>query len=292
MSIVALSPFTGLYTNRIWGIVSEKKIWQCEQTGAFFYDRKEISPSSYQDYYPYLENFDRSRAEYELKIRRKRYNRQLDKIEKIANKKGIHLDIGAGPGYFCSIAMGRGWESYGVELSAEARSFGEKHFCVKYADLDSFSDGSVGLVTLHHVLEHIANPRQFLCNIKRVLCDGGILEVHVPTMQSLYFLIRENLRLFKNKQRLCDMYSNEHISGFYDTSLENVMAFAGFSRVNIFNVSHFSSYSDPWFVGDSFRKGESLLLFKKIIAAFICLLGAHFSRGHWVIGQFIKRANI
>src|SRR5215468_7475556 len=97
------------------------------------------------------------------------------------------LDVGAGPGYLCSVAQEDGWNAIGVEVSEEAVRHGTKQFGVTYRSLDEVNEESVDALTCHHVLEHVENPDRFLETLRRKLKFGGLLVLHVPHQQPLTF---------------------------------------------------------------------------------------------------------
>jgi SAM-dependent methyltransferase len=51
--------------------------------------------------------------------------------------------------------------------------------------LEELPSSAFSLITLHHVFEHLANPRKALAEIRRLLLPGGLLFVEVPNAESL-----------------------------------------------------------------------------------------------------------
>jgi len=286
--VTVISPFSGAETTVKWGLVAGSVVWICPTTGALFFDRMKIKASSYQNYYPYLAGFNAERAHYELEVRRRRLNGQFSWIERNSVGDRKHIDIGAGPGYCCDIASERGWDSYGVEVSVEARRFGEKHYSVRYVELNELKSGTINLITAHHVLEHISDVMAFLAKVKGILVPGGLLVIYVPNIQPLSFFLKDviKLRLGQEVERHCDMYSDEHISGFNRRSLEKVLTFNGFETVQIFDSAQFSMHSDPWFLKDAIMSRRWLFIAKRLISACLNTVGSAWGQGNWVIGMF------
>jgi len=111
-----------------------------------------------------------------------------DRLELIARHvRGRRvLDVGAGKGEFLLEARRRGFEVQGIEpqraLAACAR---EAELPVRHGVLDdTIEDGSFDVVTLNHVLEHVARPRELLARVSRVLAPGGALFVEVPNVDA------------------------------------------------------------------------------------------------------------
>ena len=245
---VVRSPFTGSVSTEVWGKRNDQVIYRCPDTGVVFFDRSNINCDSYESYYPYLVNFDDARNQWELNIRRKKYRRQLAVMEKYS--PGRHLiDVGAGPGYFCRVACEEGWVAKGVEVSETAVQHGRQHFQVEYTSLDRIAEASVDAITCHHVLEHLAHPREFLETIRRKLVPGGLVVIHVPHQQPLTFWLRDRLAryLCPDRDTRCCLYGSIHISGFTRGSLRNAVERVGlkthFTRV----TGMWSKYYDPFF---------------------------------------------
>lgn len=109
---------------------------------------------------------------------------------------GKFLDVGCGGGSYLYRLKQWGWNVYGVEPSAagvaQARSLG---LSVHQGQLNGagFPDRFFDVVRLHHVLEHLTDPRETLRQIYRILKPDGIVYITVPNTRSLNFwLFREN----------------------------------------------------------------------------------------------------
>jgi 2-polyprenyl-3-methyl-5-hydroxy-6-metoxy-1,4-benzoquinol methylase len=100
------------------------------------------------------------------------------------------LDVGCGDGAFLDEAREAGLETYGIELNKYAR---EKARSKGHQVVDSFLqnlDTSLryDLVVAFQVLEHVADPVQFLQLMARVVRPRGYLAVAVPNHGGLYRL--------------------------------------------------------------------------------------------------------
>jgi SAM-dependent methyltransferase len=255
-----------------------------------FFARPIGSGYDYQDYYPYLADFDRARFEWEIGIRRPKLVRQLALIRHMTPQAMTLLDVGAGPGYLCAVAKEQGFEALGIEPSSAARLAGEREFSVAYTELDEVSNGSMDVITCHHVLEHIEWPAKFLLSLRAKLRPGGLLVLHVPHQQPLSFLLRERVRRGQ-PDTFCTLYYPIHINGFTTRSLGNLVERASFRVVCLTNASMWSMHYDPFFLANYFRNGQSHALGAVKVARHIArcavdVLGNAFGRGDWVIGHF------
>ncbi len=95
------------------------------------------------------------------------------------------LDYGAGGGGFLLFARNRGWECQGFEPGRRGLDTCRGLGLDVTDDLDEIPSGQYGLITLHHVLEHIATPVDALRDLKRFAAPGGRLFVEVPNAGSL-----------------------------------------------------------------------------------------------------------
>lgn len=292
-SVSARSPFTGAETTSVWGQLEGRPIYQCPDTGAVFFDRKEISEHDYQDYgaYPYLEKFDEERINWEVRIRRPKYRKQLDLMEDYAPGKKL-LDVGAGPGYLCRVAEDRGWNARGVEISKDAVHFGEEKLGVRYIDIQNVEDGSIDAITCHHVLEHIPQPMTFLEELHGKLKEGGLLVLHVPHQRPLTFLLRDwigQLVSSGEAETFCTLYSDIHITGFTKGSLQRVLNEAGFGPHLTLTTGMWTKYYDPFFAKNYLRDNKYVALVRKFVRHLVERLGEPLGRGDWVVGYFYKR---
>ena len=151
-----------------WGARDGRAMFRCDDCAVTYFARPIEQAADYQEYYPYLDEFSGERFRWELGIRRSRFRRQLAEVRSFSPHGKTLIDIGAGPGYFCQIAKECGWTARGVEISTPAA--GATHFGVDYTTLAEVPDESVDVITCHHVLEHIEDPRDFLATLPRQSC--------------------------------------------------------------------------------------------------------------------------
>ena len=95
------------------------------------------------------------------------------------------LDIGAGAGEFVAAAAAHGYSASGVEPSVSFAAFARKHFKadVREGEWQALDPAErFDLVSMHHVLEHLAQPRAAFLHVRSLLRDGGLFYVSVPNV--------------------------------------------------------------------------------------------------------------
>lgn len=100
---------------------------------------------------------------------------------------GRVLDVGCGRGTLLSRLAEAGYESHGVEMSPHATLGIDPRVQVRIAPrlVDARYDAAFfDQVVLWHVLEHLADPRETLQEIRRILKPGGDVVVAVPNFSS------------------------------------------------------------------------------------------------------------
>lgn len=82
-------------------------------------------------------------------------------------------------------AGSRGWDVHGFEPGRRGLETCRGLDLDVTDDVNEIPSDRFGLVTLHHVLEHIVTPVEALRGLKRLLAPGGRLFVEVPNVASL-----------------------------------------------------------------------------------------------------------
>jgi 2-polyprenyl-3-methyl-5-hydroxy-6-metoxy-1,4-benzoquinol methylase len=113
-----------------------------------------------------------------------RFDRQrLALVRTVAPPPARLLDAGAGRGRFVAAARLAGYDASGIEPAARGPAAPD----VAQATIDdaAIAPGSLDVVTLWHVLEHLEDPRAALDRIRTWVRPGGGLVVGVPNLASL-----------------------------------------------------------------------------------------------------------
>ena len=95
------------------------------------------------------------------------------------------LDIGCGRGYTLAFLKREGCHVYGTQVSRVAADFAKDKLGLNdvfWGDVSEahYPDSFFDLVSIYHVLEHVADPIAQLEAIRRVLKPEGVLYVEVP----------------------------------------------------------------------------------------------------------------
>jgi len=124
----------------------------------------------------------------EAKARLALWRRRLGQIEGHASP-GTLLDVGCGDGLFLKVARDAGWRADGIEFSPEGarRAAVRLGRPVPVGDLarEKVHCGPFDVVTLWHVLEHLADPAAMIEAVRARLRPGGLLVVAVPNLANL-----------------------------------------------------------------------------------------------------------
>ena len=108
------------------------------------------------------------------------------KFNQMLTGKEVVLDLGCSTGHFINQVKERTRKIYGSDLNLK-----EVEFCKETLKLDvsneplekRFKDGTFDYISMIFVLEHIAEPQEFLLKIKKLLNPEGKLVILVPNIQ-------------------------------------------------------------------------------------------------------------
>ncbi|MFN8542849.1 MAG: class I SAM-dependent methyltransferase [Candidatus Binatia bacterium] len=172
--------------------VQGRELWRCPACGLRWWDFRGVDPGAlytgayfrgeaahgYDDYYAL-----RPALEHTGRIRLRRIARLLGVT------RGHLLELGCGPGFFLAVARAAGWETHGVELSADAC----RHACdvlglsvtCAPAETTVVPPGSADLVVLWDVLEHLPDPAAALRTAAAALRPGGGLALTTGDVESV-----------------------------------------------------------------------------------------------------------
>jgi SAM-dependent methyltransferase len=206
---------------------------RCAGCGLVFVDPLPLAALSHSTYgHDYYEPWQ---GEEEL-LRIALWRRRLARVAAHAPVSSL-LDIGCGDGLFLAVARQAGWLVEGIEFSPEGarRASVRLGRPVAVGDLsrDRLLAGPFDVVTLWHVLEHLADPAAMLAAARQRLRAGGLLAVAVPNlrnlpMQAAYLLARRRrLPLYEAGAR------EPHLSHFSEPTLTRILERAGFASIRI-----------------------------------------------------------
>ena len=105
----------------------------------------------------------------------------------VANKNVADIACGTGYGSHLLSEKGSAAKVTGIDIDAAAidyarEKYGNKsvNFTCTAGDSTGFTDGSFDIITSFETIEHVANPREFLSEFKRMLKQHGRLIISTP----------------------------------------------------------------------------------------------------------------
>jgi SAM-dependent methyltransferase len=162
--------------------------------------------------------------------------RRLTAIEKHAARPVRRfLEIGCGEGFALEAARKRGWEVYGQEVSpgfaAIARERSGAEIMVGQITESSFPAESFDCIYIDSVLEHVADPMEFMKILCSFLAPGGVVYLTMPNEDSWFHAVVDAvLRLAGSRStcRLMPFAPPYHVLGFSEKSLRYAAEKSGF----------------------------------------------------------------
>lgn len=114
--------------------------------------------------------------------------RKVNLMEKLTYlKNGVIVDYGAGTGYFARAMQRKGWKVTAIEKSEAARNMSKEDFGFEmYPEtaLNSIESGSIDIITLWHVLEHVQHADDLWDKMYDLLDVTGIAVIALPNKLS------------------------------------------------------------------------------------------------------------
>lgn len=137
------------------------------------------------------------------------------------------FDFGMGWGKWALMAKAFGCDSYGSELSKERIEYAKSNG-IKVISWDEIPQHQFDFINTEQIFEHIPEPLQTLCHLKRALKPNGILKISVPIANDIERRLRimdwEALKGTKNS--LNPIAPLEHINFFRRKSLVKMASVA------------------------------------------------------------------
>lgn len=115
---------------------------------------------------------------------------RLDHLETFLRTGSSLLDVGAGGGEFVYLASRHGFHAQGIEPNQGYATYAQAEYgvpvnigTIENADQ---SEQTWDAITLHHVLEHLADPIATLKKLSTLLTEGGAIIIEVPNVMARY----------------------------------------------------------------------------------------------------------
>jgi 2-polyprenyl-3-methyl-5-hydroxy-6-metoxy-1,4-benzoquinol methylase len=148
-----------------------------------------------------------------------------------------YCDVGCGSGRFLRLMHTKGVvkiRNYGLELEERSveqlKKDGYQVFVERIEDCTRIPDGSLDLITMFHVIEHVDDPGKVIQKLARLLSDNGVIALETPNIDSLdarrfkttywggYHIPRHwNLFKLETMQRLLSDHGLELVATKYQT---------------------------------------------------------------------------
>lgn len=232
-------PVCNTRDSRLVGIAGACELWQCRPCGLVFADRNTWrDPYSDKDYY---DPANQPAESYPLQVTATERDR-IATVQRFV-PTGRLLDFGGGIGRTALAAHAAGFAAIVLEDSHKAVSDGKTHHPeIEWLEAktipDSIADGSLDVITLFHVLEHLTDPCAALAQIHRKLRPGGLLVIEVPNWGSHMRRLR-GLRW--------QFVLDHHVNHFTAASLTRLVEKSGFQRAAVeFRRTFAINEIQPW----------------------------------------------
>ena len=140
------------------------------------------------------------------------------------------LDFGCGAGLFLEVAHRRGFDCYGVDLSADSIARAREHPWGRNAyhgaplDVPEIAAGGFDVITLWSVLAHLATPVDDLRMLHGLLAPDGVL---------LVLTVNANSLSLKARRERWNGFTPNHLKFFAPSTLSRLLAMAGFAAVTM-----------------------------------------------------------
>jgi 2-polyprenyl-3-methyl-5-hydroxy-6-metoxy-1,4-benzoquinol methylase len=154
----------------------------------------------------------------------------------LTSRTGTIVDVGAGLGYFLQFAqMHSGWKALGYEISPAAVDYARNELRLQNVFVGRVEDsglklGSVHVITLWDVLEHIPDPGPLLHYLNSLLVPDGILFIATPNGPAQLLKARAKKCLIGMRAGSHYMEARDHMNLYNTRSLARTLSQAGFGR--------------------------------------------------------------
>ncbi len=165
---------------------------------------------------------------------RRLFRRIVDLLGRFAPDRGRLLDVGCAAGFLLEVARERGWTVTGIEPSTAMAEDARRTLAVEVQSgtLESVTlpAASFDAVTLCDSIEHMADPRAALAEVRRLLVPGGIVLVVTPNVASVA------ARLMG--ARWPHYTPREHVLYFDPATLAGLFERVGFRTIHRQSIGH------------------------------------------------------
>jgi len=196
-------------------------------------------------------------------------------------KGGRLLDVGCSIGQFAARAKAAGFAATGLEMNASSADFARGHYRLEVAEGTIHDapqpDGSLDVLTMFDVIEHVPDPLGDLRKACDLLAPGGTIVLSTPNIDGLF--PRLSLPLAKKLDYWPHPEPPYHLYQFSARTLGAMLAKAGFA---VAETRHFAID-----LAYTFGQPKTLLTMPKRLAyaglfAPMAALGPMIGQGDWI----------
>ena len=165
---------------------------------------------------------------------------RLDAFYRPERPGQLLLDYGCGSTAFLDKAAAAGWDTIGADFApailAAIAEHGHRGVLIGDAFVSEVADGSVELVRMNHVMEHLYEPAEDLRTIHRKLRPGGRIHIATPNAAALSGLAFKTRWFGQDCPRHAALYSPAVLRtlmlewGFRDVSVAHEVATKDLAR--------------------------------------------------------------
>lgn len=163
---------------------------------------------------------------------------RVEKVTSYLKPSDRVLEVGSGPGYFLASIRDKVAEVQGIELNRREAAYASSVQGIPTSHLPHENSdvprGHFEHLFLFQVLEHAANPIEFLSSLKSFLRPGGRIHIEVPNLLDplAWFYDVEPYRAF--------YYQEPHLYYFTPETLTKVCEAAGFHAEKVYGFQQTS----------------------------------------------------
>jgi SAM-dependent methyltransferase len=159
-----------------------------------------------------------------------RLPRKLEAAYSPPRTGAVFLDYGCGSADALDRAKARGWVTIGVDflepIVEAVRQAGHRGLLCDDKLWSAIPDGSVDLIRMNHVIEHLYHPHETFRRLRSKLRLGGILHLATPNADSVTFRVL--------RQHWFPLECPRHIVIYTPRAARGLLRAAGFAHVECF----------------------------------------------------------
>jgi 2-polyprenyl-3-methyl-5-hydroxy-6-metoxy-1,4-benzoquinol methylase len=196
--------------------------------------------------------------------------------------RGRVLDVGCSVGFFLEAAKKDGWQTQGLEMSADSAEIArsKRGLEVEQGTLESasFAPASFDAVTVWDVIEHVTDPADAMMRMNRLLKPGGIVAMSTPNVDGIF--PRWSLKVAQPLNYWPHPEPPYHLFQFSKRTIRRLLEQTGFEVVAIVdkNISISFTFGKPSFLA----KTPKYLLYALAFAP-LAKVGPWMHSGDWML---------